>query len=236
MTKAETTKTIEQRIEDAERKVERCEAAVDDAQADLDDAEGALEEAEAELEALEEEEEEEEEAPAKLAAEKIDAAFTTDRAGPMRPPGDRPIRTVCALSEIPPEFGKAMVDGSLHGVAGSGGDRWATNGHWMIRVDSIDGLPMIKAAPEQVIGARGPAVTRDDVPRKVGSIHARTFGNVATDLRYSSLIEDLFPGVEWHCAGTNLEPLHAVVDGALVAVVTPLRFAALDPIAPAVPS
>ncbi len=209
------SKTIEERIADAEREVERCED-------EVADAESALEEAEAELEALEEERD----APERAADEARAAALVAERTGPQRPIGDRMVRQLCALGEIPQRYAAMMSDGLLRGLYSANGDKWASNGHWMIRVDSIDGLAIVATPAGDVIGATGSPITRDDAPILIGSFYARTFGSIFAMLEYTTLVEDLFPGVEWHARSGSLQPIQALVNGQVVAVVMPMRAAA----------
>lgn len=213
------SKTIEEQIEAAEKDVERCEGAVEDAEAELADAQDALDEAEEHLAALESEKN----APLRAEKEARKLADLTERTGPQRPIGDRVVRTSCDVGEIPKAYAAAMSDERLIAVCGADGSKWASNGHWLIRVNSNDGLRPIPSAAESVIGTIGQPLEREDAPRHVGSTMARTFGGVGIALEYASLVEDLFPGIEWRGRRGEYDPLQAVIDGVVVAAVMPLR-------------
>jgi hypothetical protein len=213
-------KTIEERIEASDRRVEECEARVEELEDDLAAAQEDLEEAEEEALALEEEAE----APKRAAEAAALAHLIADRDGPMRPVGDRQIRIVCGIDEIPQVYADRMRDSKLRCIVGSDGRKWATNYHWMICVDSVDGLGRSQSTAEGIIGPAGASVTREDKPIvDETNVAVRSFGSVVISLEYASLVEDLFPGVDWRHGGMLGHPLQAIVNGVVVAAVMPVR-------------
>jgi len=191
--------SIQDRVRDAERRVDRAEGAVDNAERELCDAKEALDEIEevAEKETIEE------------------------ATGPQKAIGERVVRVSCSLGELPEWFHETDANGVLRCLRGE--RLWATNGHVMIDVDSVDGLEVVKADPAAVIGKSGALLVRADTPVKVSGILCRDFGTVAVQLRYATLVEDLFPGCEWRSTGGDLSMIHAVVNGTVVAAVMPVR-------------
>ena len=218
MTDEQETKTLEERLAEAEAHLEAMESEEDDAQAALDEAKEQVEYAQSRVDALREAFD----AP-RLAEEAIEsAAILVSQSGPQRPIGDRLVRTSCALSEIPTKYGERMRDGQLKGILCAAGCPWVTNGHWMIRVDQIDGLAQVADIVENVAGTEGRPVVREDVPRHIEKEPVRAFGKIGMALEYATLIEDLFPGVEWYCRDEEYAPFHALVNGETVAVVMPI--------------
>ena len=211
--------TLDEKIEDARAEVERRERAEDEAQEDLDAARRRLKNASERLAALEDQRD----ALARAAEAARRLALVTEQAGPMRPVGNRVVRTLCALGEIPSRYASTMPDGLLRGLASADGSRWASNNHWMIRVDSIEGLAFFASPADHVIGSIAPLLVRDDALGVCDSHPARTFGERFVRLDYATLIEDLFPGLTWHALPGKLEVVQAAVDGTIVAAVRPMR-------------
>ncbi len=211
-------KSLQEQLTEAETHLERMEEEQEEAQAGLDEADEQVEHAQRRVTMLQEQID----AP-RLAAEAVEAAaLVVSQNGPQRPIGDRVVRSSCARSEIPAKYGERMRDGQLKGILCAAGLPWATNGHWMIRVDQIDGLAHVVDTVENVAGAEGFLQIRDDVPRHIDREPVRAFGKTGVALEYATLIEDLFPGVEWRRRDEEYAPFHACVDGETVAVVMPI--------------
>lgn len=211
--------TMDEQIEAAERDVAKCERAEADAQDDLDDAKKDLRAAGARLAALEEQRD----APAREAEAARQLALAAERTGPMRPVGDRVVRTLCGLGEIPAHYAAKRQGGRLGGLMGADGSKWASDGCWVIHVDSIDGLDLSKSSADDVIGRLAPPIVRDDVLMICDTVHVRTFGEHLVNLDYATLIEDLFPGLTWHALPGELDIVQAAVNGEIVAAVMPMR-------------
>jgi hypothetical protein len=203
-------KTLEEKIAEAEALCDRLGDDVDEAEEALSEARSRLEQAEEALKQLE---------------HRADDDEVTARTGPIRPAGDRPIRKQCSATEIP-DWVLDMACNSENVAVNFDGNRYIANGHVMLCVDSNAGLREIVGIKSDTFGTRllSPAI-RADVPVRDGSfrVPCRMLGNSIVDLRYSSLVEDLFPGVEWWIAGGAESPVHALVDGHLVAVVMPRK-------------
>jgi len=196
-------KTLRERIKEAERAVEK-------AQEILDRAESELEELEADQK--------------RETTRDVDALVAA-RTGPQEPVGSRTVRRSCPLAEIPKWFAAAMLDRRMEAVEWSG-RKFATNGHVAIDVETAEGLTKIGTSCKGIFDlVGGRRLRRHDVPVMVGSTPCRRTGRRLLDLRYASLVEDLFPGVKWVGFGEarDLQPIHAVVDGHIVAVVMPVR-------------
>lgn len=211
--------TMDEQIEAAERDVAWRTRAMTWAQGDLDDASYNLRAAGARLAALEEQRD----APAREAEAARLLALVTERTGPMRPVGDRVVRTLCGLGEIPARYAAERQSGHLLGLMGTDGSKWASNGCWVIHVDSIDGLDLSTSSVDDVIGRLAPAIVRDDVLMICDTVHMRTFGKHLVSLDYATMIEDLFPGLTWHAPPGELEIVQAAVNGEIVAAVMPMR-------------
>jgi hypothetical protein len=152
--------------------------------------------------------------------------------GPIAPIGDRTVRRSCALAEIPAYLGDTDASGSVRAIVGE--RMYVTNSHLLIDVDSVEGLERIQAHPRVVIGERAEKLTREDTPvEHSDTLTIRRFtsdaGNIIANARYTTIIEDLFPGVEWFAAKLGQgRHLHAVVEGELVAVLMPIRPSVLE--------
>lgn len=163
--------------------------------------------------------------------------------GPIAPVSEaRVVRRSCTVAEIPAHVGERDSTGGLRAIVGD--RKYATNGHLLLDVDSVEGLPLIPHHPRTVIGERGAKLVRIDTPI-VGTpgyaapIRDFTGGadRIIADARYTTIVEDLFPGVEWYEATDGAgRKLHAVAAGHLVAVVMPIKLSVLDPIATSVPT
>lgn len=143
--------------------------------------------------------------------------------GPIEPVGSRTVRRSVPLSDLPEYLADNDASWALRGICG---DRmYVTNGHLLIDVESIDGLERIDANANHHIGTRQERLVRVDAPIEVSeTLTLRSFVTIAASARYTTIVEDLFPGVEWWCASlAGGHQLHAVVDGHLVAVVMPIR-------------
>ncbi len=149
--------------------------------------------------------------------------------GPIEPVGSRTMRRSVPLADVPGYIGDNDSSWAPRGLVG---DRmYATNGHVMIDVESVEGLTMIDAHPRDIIGSRAERLTRADTPIEYSeTLTIRSFGSgegrILANARYTTIVEDIFPGVEWHAAHLltgGMRHLHAVTDGHLVAVVLPLR-------------
>ncbi len=151
----------------------------------------------------------------------------SDRVGPMRPIGDRVIRTECLGDEIDAIMKRDSLDVGFHGVFGTksaDGRTWFTSGYFAIR-SSIDKLTVTTRDIDGVIRPRTTPLVRQDVPVKEvpGGMWVRSFGEEHIQLTYATMIEDLFPGLEWWSTGDKLMPVNAYVNGELVALVMPVR-------------
>ena len=153
--------------------------------------------------------------------------------GPIEPVGARVVRRSAPLSELP----AYLWHDELRWPRGIAVDRpYAANGHVLIAVDSIEGLTAIDVRHADVTGSRAEPLTRDDAPIKLSkTLTIRSFssarGRVLANARYTTIVEDLFPGAEWYAAHFSTggeRHLHAVVEGHLVAVVMPLHHDILD--------
>ncbi len=127
--------------------------------------------------------------------ERIEKSLVARATGPLPPVGDRVVRRSCALSEVREFF--AATDCYRGRYVAHAGRLYVTNGHMLVDVDSIDGLQEIKSDASSVIGRRTERLTRADMPVKCGDTTCRKLGALNVNIRYATLVEDLFPGVEW---------------------------------------
>lgn len=177
------------------------EEAVGEAEEDASNAKWALRQAEDKL---------------RVVKNRVETNLVARATGPLPIVAGRALRRSCALSEVR-GFLAATDHMGCRGVIG--GDRqYATNGHLMIDVDTIDGLELIKAEAREAIGSRMGRLVREDLPVKQGSTWCRKLSGITIDLRYSTLVEDLFHGVEWW-SSTIANTALAYVGADLVAVV-----------------
>ncbi len=215
-------KTPEEQTNEAEDHLERMEYEEDDAEEALYEARDRARSAAKSRDRIQERID----APKREARAKYLAAILARATGPQEPIGDRVVRTSCACDEIPPELEQGTAMGEFRGLGGDNGDKWATNGHWMIRVDSVDGLPMLKTHPSALLGSPGERLDRADTPRNVGAggdLPTRRLGDVFVDIRYSTFVEDAFPECAWH-ACSEADRVLAVVNGETVAVVMCVQY------------
>jgi hypothetical protein len=194
--------SIHDRLKDADERVDRAEEALERAWDELRDAKNERDTIET----------------------MAQAAAIAEATGPQKPIGDRVVRQSCPLSEIPEWFGKIDPTDAARTVIGE--RMYATNGHVMIVVDSVDGLEVVRSNggavdPAKIISANVAPLVRLDVPVMNSCVLCRDFGSTLVQLKYASLVEDLFPGCEWW--STTTQATHALVDGRVVAVVMPIR-------------
>jgi hypothetical protein len=211
-------KTLEEQLADAEARCEELEDEVADAEDALSDARANLREAEEERDAIEEKIG----APEREAEEREMAALVAAQTGPQKPIGNRVVRSCCAISEIP-DWVAAMHHSKTLVAVSHKGRVFVSNNYMAIAVDSADEVEMLPSNADKAFMTRGRRLVREDAPIDEGEFWVRSFGVPGVQLRLAALVEDLFPGCVWHSCGGELDPLHALVDGVLVAVVMPVR-------------
>jgi len=211
----ETPKTPQERLTEAEAHVDAMAAEVEEFEEALEEAQDQLADAEEKRDAIDEEVN----GPRRRAEAAAIEALAAERTGPIRPIGDRVVRTACDPSELPGWFSDSEKLKALE----HDGRLWLTNGYMTIAATETGEAPMMPPGSGSAFGTTWIVADRTDLPVLEDNMWVREFGEQGADLRYVSLVEDLFPGLEWRSGGCEFDPIHAYVDGALVAAVMPVR-------------
>lgn len=167
-------------------------------------------------------------APKREAALAAKLRLLGERNGPMRPVGVRVVRTSCVDAEVHAILQRDSIDVGCNGVfatKGADGRTWFTTGYFAVR-STVDKLTMTERNIDCVIRDRVALLARENVPVKSehGTVMwCRNVGGVHIQLTYATMIEDLFPELEWWSTGSNIDPVNAYVNDELVAIVMPVR-------------